>query len=83
MPVKVSHLLRDYWRFSSSENDLFGPIASIQRCPLLVRYAPANCRGSGRLWSAAFLLPGAVLVPSVVAFIAELQWAGYSYAKAS
>lgn len=29
------------------------------------------------------LLPGAVLVPSVVAFIAELQRAGYSYAKAS
>jgi len=29
------------------------------------------------------LIPGAVLVPSVVAFIAELQRAGYSYAKAS
>lgn len=29
------------------------------------------------------LVPGAVLVPSVVAFIAELQRAGYSYAKAS
>ena len=29
------------------------------------------------------LVPGAVLVPSVVAFIAELQHAGYSYAKAS
>jgi intracellular sulfur oxidation DsrE/DsrF family protein len=29
------------------------------------------------------LLPGVVLVPSVVAFIAELQRAGYSYAKAS
>jgi hypothetical protein len=28
------------------------------------------------------LVPGAVLVPSVVAFIAELQRAGYSYAKA-
>jgi intracellular sulfur oxidation DsrE/DsrF family protein len=28
------------------------------------------------------LLPGVVLVPSVVAFIAELQRAGYSYAKA-
>jgi intracellular sulfur oxidation DsrE/DsrF family protein len=29
------------------------------------------------------LVPGAVLVPSVVAFIAELQRSGYSYAKAS
>jgi intracellular sulfur oxidation DsrE/DsrF family protein len=29
------------------------------------------------------LVPGAVLVPSVVAFIAELQRGGYSYAKAS
>jgi intracellular sulfur oxidation DsrE/DsrF family protein len=29
------------------------------------------------------LVPGAVLVPSVVAYIAELQRAGYSYAKAS
>ena len=27
------------------------------------------------------LVPGAVLVPSVVAFIAELQRVGYSYAK--
>jgi hypothetical protein len=29
------------------------------------------------------LLPGLILVPSMVAFIAELQRAGYSYAKAS
>ncbi len=29
------------------------------------------------------LVPGAVLVPSVMAFIAELQRTGYSYAKAA